>query len=198
MMCLMQSTFYCLEYFYCIWFRCQLFIVFFFMPIASQVKSSMKNGFKLFLHPEKNQTCQHWHDMNFRPLMGTSSPNSILFYNTKLFVYLKKPKYLPQYLSWAEIFHFRYFSPKYLVDVVEVPNGWSTSTCPFWMPMTTKWICFRYLDLSTSHYCKNNKNRLLSSWNKKFCYCLMRFLSAFGGKPARYKYNLLQGERRAL
>ena len=109
-----------------------------------------------------------------------------------------KIKYLPQYLSWAEIFHFRYFSPKYLVDVVEVPNGWSTSTCPFWMPMTTKWICFRYLDLSTSHYCKNNKNRLLSSWNKKFCYCLMRFLSAFGGKPARYKYNLLQGERRAL
>ena len=97
MMCLMQSTFYCLEYFYCIWFRCQLFIVFFFMPIASQVKSSMKNGFKLFLHPEKNQTCQHWHDMNFRPLMGTSSPNSIFFiYNlerkrgrNQLFVYLK-------------------------------------------------------------------------------------------------------------
>ena len=176
MMCLMQSTFYCLEYFYCIWFRCQLFIVFFFMPIASQVKSSMKNGFKLFLDTEKNQTCQ----------------------NCQLLVYLKKPKYLPQYLSWAEIFHFRYFSPKYLVDVVEVPNGWSTSTCPFWMPMTTKWICFRYLDPSTSHYCKNNKNRLLSSWNKKFCYCLMRFLSAFGGKPARYKYNLLQGERRAL
>ena len=134
MMCLMQSTFYCLEYFYCIWFRCQLFIVFFFMPIASQVKSSMKNGFKLFLHPENNQTCQHWHDMNFRPLMGTSSPNSIFFYtilNGKeveiscLFTLKIKIFTSISFLSWdislsiffSEISRWRCWSSKRLVNV---------------------------------------------------------------------------------